>query len=142
MSKAYIAKPLRELVSQQARQRCGYCLTQAAIVGTPMQIDHIIPESLGGQTEETNLWLACSLCNDHKNDRIAALDPETGEFVRLFDPRREYWHEHFAWSASGEQVFGLTATGRATVIALNLNRPSLVRSRRLWVSAGWHPPMD
>jgi 5-methylcytosine-specific restriction endonuclease McrA len=106
VSKAYISKALRELVSQQARQRRGYCLTQEAIVGTSMEIDHIIPESLGGLTEEANLWLACSLCNDHKNDRIAALDPETGELVRLFDPRRQYWHEHFAWNASGEQVLG------------------------------------
>ena len=142
MSKTYIPKALRERVSQQARHRCGYCLTQEAIVGTPMEIDHIIPESLGGQTEEINLWLACSLCNDHKNDRIAALDLETGEFVRIFDPRHQDWHEHFMWNANGEQILGLTPTGRATIIALDLNRPLLVRSRRLWVVAGWHPPID
>lgn len=126
MSKTYIAKALRELVSQQAQHRCGYCLSQEAVVGMPMELDHIIPEALGGQTEEANLWLACSLCNDHKGDRIAALDPETGEFVRLFDPRREDWHDHFRWSATAEQVLGLTATGRATIIGLNLNRPTLV----------------
>jgi hypothetical protein len=123
VSKAYISKALRQIVSQQAWQRCGYCLTQEALVGTPMEVDHIIPESLGGQTEEANLWLACSLCNDHKNDRIAALDPETGEYVRLFDPRRQQWHEHFMWSVNGEQILGLTATGRATAVALQLNRP-------------------
>lgn len=38
-----------------ARYRCGYCQTAEAIVGTPMEIDHIIPESLGGLTEEDNL---------------------------------------------------------------------------------------
>ena len=123
MSKAYISKALRQIVAQQAWQRCGYCLTQEAIVGTPMEVDHIIPESLGGQTEEANLWLACLLCNDHKNDRIAALDPETGEYVGLFDPRRQQWHEHFMWSVNGEQILGLTATGRATAVALQLNRP-------------------
>lgn len=142
MSKTYIAKALRELVSREARQRCGYCLSQEVIVGTPMELDHIIPESLGGLTEESNLWLACSLCNDHKGDRIGALDPETSEFVRLFDPRRQEWYEHFVWNATAEQILGLTATGRATVIALNLNRPALVRARRLWLAAGWHPPID
>lgn len=142
MSKTRISRALRDLVSQQALQRCGYCQTQEAVVGTPMEIDHIIPESLGGQTEETNLWLACSLCNDHKSDRIAAIDPETGELMRLFDPRHQDWHQHFEWNGSAEQILGLTATGRATVIALSLNRPSLVRSRRLWVMAGWHPPID
>ena len=89
MSKSYISKALRERVTRQARQRCGYCLTQEAIVGTPMELDHILPEALGGLTEEENLWLACSLCNDSKGDRVAGLDPATGEVVRIFNPRRE-----------------------------------------------------
>ena len=49
MSKAYIAKAIRERVTTQARHRCGYCLTQERVVGTPMEIDHIIREALGGQ---------------------------------------------------------------------------------------------
>ena len=142
MSKAYITKSLRERVSAQADYRCGYCLTQERIVGTPMEIDQIIPEALGGQTEEDNLWLACSLCNDHKGDKIAALDPESGEVVRLFDPRRQIWAEHFAWTPAGDRILGLTPTGRATVAALNLNRSSLVLARQAWVSVGWHPPVD
>lgn len=142
MSRSYIPKVLRERVSSEARRRCGYCLTQERVVGTPMEIDHIIPEALGGQTEADNLWLACSLCNDHKGDKIAALDPERGEIVRLFDPRRQVWGEHFAWTASGDRVIGLTATGRATVAALNLNRASLVRARQAWAMVGWHPPED
>lgn len=142
MTRTYIGKELRERVAVQARYRCGYCLTTEAIVGTPMEFDHLIPESLGGLTEEANLWLACSLCNDSKNNRIAALDLDTGKVVRLFDPRRQPWIEHFRWSDEGECILGLTPTGRATVVALNLNRPSLVRARRLWVSVGWHPPRD
>ncbi|MEW5941189.1 MAG: HNH endonuclease signature motif containing protein [Chloroflexota bacterium] len=142
MSETRIPKALRRLVSEQAKYRCGYCLTSEHIVGAPMEIDHLIPESLGGLTEEENLWLACSLCNDHKADRIAALDPETGEVVRLFNPRFQDWNAHFAWSETGESIFGRTATGRATVLALNLNRPSLVRPRQLWVIAGWHPPSE
>ena len=142
MSTTYIPRALRERVAQQARYRCGYCLTQEAVVGTPMEIDHIIPEALGGMTEESNLWLACSLCNDHKGDRIAALDPDSGEIVRLFDPRRQIWSEHFAWTPQGDVILGLTPQGRATVVALNLNRPVLVRARRAWVMVGWHPPTD
>jgi 5-methylcytosine-specific restriction endonuclease McrA len=71
-----------------------------------MEIGHIVPVSLGGPPEETNLWLACSLCNDHKSDRIAALDPETDEIVRFFNPRLEDWQEHFAWSSDGERIVG------------------------------------
>jgi hypothetical protein len=107
-----------------------------------MELDHLIPVSLGGPTVEENLWLACSLCNDHKSDRIAALDPLSGELVRLFDPRRQLWSEHFAWTAGGDRIVGQTAVGRATVVALNLNRPALVTARRAWVAVGWHPPLD
>ena len=142
MSEAYIPKALREKVSSQAQRRCGYCLTTEAVVGTPMEIDHLIPQSLGGLTEEDNLWLACSLCNDHKGDRIAALDPTTDEIVRLFNPRHQAWREHFAWTAEGDRIVGLTPAGRATVVALNLNRPSLVKARQAWVTVGWHPPQD
>jgi hypothetical protein len=115
---------------------------QERVVGTPMEIEHIVPESLGGRTEEENLWLSCSLCNEHKGSRVAARDPDTGEIVALFHPRRQDWTEHFAWSADCTRITGRTPTGRATVIALSLNRASLVRSRRVWVRAGLHPPRD
>jgi hypothetical protein len=117
-----------------------YCLTQEAVVGTPMQVDHIVPESLGGPTEEDNLWLACGLCNAHKGDRVVAVDAETGEVVRLYNPRTQRWTEHFAWSAEGDRIVGHTPTGRATAGALQLNRASLLVARRAWISAGWHPP--
>lgn len=107
-----------------------------------MEIDHIIPQSLGGPTEEENLWLACSLCNDHKGNQVAALDPLTGDLVRLFDPRRQDWNKHFAWTDRGDRALGLTSIGRATVVALKLNRLSLVRARQAWVAVGWHPPKD
>ena len=107
-----------------------------------MEIDHIVPEALGGLTEADNLWLACSLCNDHKGDKIAALDPERREIVRLFDPRRQAWTDHFPWTTIGDRVIGLTPSGRARVVALKLNRSSLVRARQAWVSVGWHPPTD
>lgn len=138
----YIPKELRDKIATQAQRRCGYCLTSEAIVGTPMEIDHLIPQSLGGLTEEDNLWLACSLCNDHKNNRIAALDPLSGEIVRLFDPRHQKWDEHFEWDDDGTHVKGLTPIGRATVIALHLNRPSLVKARQAWIIADWHPPKE
>jgi hypothetical protein len=107
-----------------------------------MEMDHLIPEALGGLTEEDNLWLACSLCNDHKGQRIVALDPETGEVVRLFDPRHQVWREHFRWTAGATRIIGLTPEGRATVSTLSLNRPALVAAREAWVSVEWHPPKD
>jgi hypothetical protein len=107
-----------------------------------MELEHIVPESLGGKTEEINLWLACPLCNAHKADRIVARDPRSGRVVRLFNPRRQIWANHFDWSPDGDLVVGRTATGRATVAALHLNRAALVAARRAWITVGWHPPGD
>lgn len=142
MSRSYIGRALREQVTSEARHRCGYCLTSARIIGTPMEIDHIIPESLGGPTARENLWLACSMCNDHKGNRIAASDPHTGEVVRLFNPRQQVWLDHFGWNTDGALIIGKTPTGRATIAAVRLNRAELVEARRGWVIAGWHPPED
>jgi 5-methylcytosine-specific restriction endonuclease McrA len=138
----YVPRALRERVAAQAKHRCGYCLTTEAMVGAPMEIEHIVPRSLGGLTTEENLWLACPLCNEHKGNRIVALDVVTDQIVPLFNPRRQTWSEHFAWTPEGDRIVGLTAIGRATVIALNLNRPALVKARQAWVAAGWHPPKD
>lgn len=107
-----------------------------------MEIDYLLPEARGGRTEEQNLWLACSGCNGHKGDRTAARDPMTRETVRLFNPRHDRWTEHFAWTATSDQIVGMTPIGRATVVALKLNRPLLVRARQLWVRMGVHPPAD
>ncbi|MEW5985546.1 MAG: HNH endonuclease [Chloroflexota bacterium] len=89
-----------------------------------------------------NLCLACWSCNLIKQKQIAAVDPDSGEVTRLFHPNTQKWSEHFAWADDGLIIVGLTPTGRATVKALKLNRGRLVRSRRLWIQAGWHPPHD
>ncbi len=142
MSREHIPADLRRRVAEQSRHRCGYCLSAEVIVGAVMELDHLTPAALGGDTVEDNLWLACSACNNHKNDRIAAPDPETGAPVPLFNPRRQVWAEHFAWAHGGIRVTGLTPTGRATVAALQLNRLVLVAARQRWVAVGWHPPAD
>lgn len=142
MSGKYIRKALRELVIKRARNRCEYCQTQSYPTAMPMEVDHIIPLAMQVLTEENNLCLACTYCNDTKNDRIVGLDPEIGEYVTLFNPRNQQWKDHFEWSTNGEFILGLTQTGRATILTLNPNRLALVEARRLWIKAGWHPPID
>lgn len=142
MTKKYVPKALRKLVLERARNRCEYCLSQGDLTAIPMEIDHIFPEALEGLTREDNLCLACSYCNDSKHKRNNAPDPVSGEVVSLFNPRTQIWSEHFAWSEKGDEVLGLTPTGRATVVALRLNRFELFKARRAWVKAGWHPPQD
>ena len=142
MSKTYIPKALRRKVYAQGRARCGYCLTQEDNTGAELDVDHIIPEAAGGETKEANLWLACTKCNEYKGDQFEAPDPQSGEIVPLFNPRTQEWSAHFAWTPEKDIIVGQTTIGRATVVALKLNRDSLVRARRRWVTVGWHPPKD
>lgn len=107
-----------------------------------MTVDHIIPSAAGGTTTEDNLWLACRRCNESKGIQIKAADPLTGNVVNLFNPRKQDWHEHFEWSENGTKIIGKTPEGRATVFALKMNNIEIVTARRMWVSAGWWPPLD
>lgn len=137
-----VPEEVRARVRAQAGDRCGYCLSPQRLVLGWLEIEHIVPKAAGGSDDEENLWLACRLCNNFKGTQTDGTDPETGGRVPLFNPRRERWSDHFAWSEDGTHVLGRTATGRATVLALQLNNLIAVLVRRQWVAAGWHPPRD
>lgn len=142
MTHPHVSPDLRHQVAEDAGHRCGYCLSDEVLTGIPLTIDHVIPIAAGGPTTRDNLWLACRPCNEFKGAQTHAEEPETGGMVPLFHPRAQDWRDHFAWSADKTHIIGLTPTGRATVTALQLNRPMLVRARRRWILAGWHPPSE
>lgn len=58
----------------------------------------------------------------------------------LFNPRQQVWREHFSWLRDGTVLEGLTACGRATKAALQINADVMQNVRYNWVKAGWHPP--
>lgn len=105
-----------------------------------MVVDHIIPESQGGETAFDNLCFSCRRCNEFKGATTQSIDPLTGEIHSLFHPRRQQWGIHFEWDMSGTRIVGLTAVGRATIIALKMNNEVITTARRRWVGVGWHPP--
>jgi 5-methylcytosine-specific restriction endonuclease McrA len=142
MSITYIPAELRRQVRADAGRHCGYCLSAEMITGIPLEIEHTIPESLGGKTVRENLWLACHSCNKFKGNRIQFVDPLTKKMVPFFNPRTQNWHKHFHWSFDGTLIVGDTPYGRATIEALQLNNEYVVEARRVWVIAGWHPLTD
>lgn len=102
-----------------------------------MHVDHIDPY---GDSTLDNLCLACGNCNLSKARATSASDPETGEVVLLFNPRRQSWSEHFEWTPDGTRLKGLTPVGRVTIERLKINQDRVVDARVLWVFAGVHPP--
>ena len=119
----------RNLVRQRADNRCEYCLLRQEYSHMAHHIEHIVAKQHGGSDDLDNLALACHRCNLCKGPNLTSVDMETGRIVPLFHPRRDRWTEHFAWS--GPRIEGLTATGRATVLALGMND-----ARRLDLRAG------
>jgi hypothetical protein len=73
-----------------------------------------------GRCEYCQSW---SGCNGRKYNKMAVADPVDGQMAPLFNPRQQPWPEHFCWSDDYTRVIGVTATGRATVEALGMNRP-------------------
>ncbi|MCI0692744.1 HNH endonuclease [candidate division KSB1 bacterium] len=110
------------------------------LIGDRLQVDHIIPKAAGGATSDGNLCLACSACNRFKRHQTRARDPITGQLVRLFNPNKQNWFEHFRWSDDGILIIGRTSCGRATIVALNLNNLRKIRARKIWIRFNEHPP--
>lgn len=137
-----ISTKTRERVRRRAGNRCEYCQSHQDDTMGWLEIDHIIPRGRGGSNNEDNLCLSCDFCNQHKWAKVDGIDPLSKHRVHLFNPRKQLWKEHFAWSEDGAILVGLTAVGRATVATLQMNDPLAVTVRRKWVRAGYHPPKN
>ena len=100
-------------------------------------IDHIKPQAAGGTTDLENLALACPHCNAFKWTAAESADPDSGEMVPLFDPRRQIWAEHFEWPATQTgELIGKSPTGRATIQALRINDADMIELRLLLMELG------
>jgi hypothetical protein len=127
-------RELVQFVHQRAAFRCEYCHFPARFAGLNFQIDHVIPEKHGGVTVVDNLALICFYCNSYKGPNLSGIDPQTQETVVLFNPRRDFWSDHFEWE--GPVLSGRTPRGRATIGVLRMNDPAAVALRKLFLRGG------
>jgi hypothetical protein len=134
-----VPEELSRAVRARADGRCQYCLMHESLQGATFHIEHVIPQSKGGRSDLENLVLACPGCNLHKASRIQVIDPATGRHAQLFHPILQLWPEHFR--LSGYQIEALTAVGRATIEALNLNHSRRQRIREVEEVFGLYPPV-
>ncbi|MEB3343156.1 HNH endonuclease signature motif containing protein [Okeania sp.] len=140
MSENRVTTQQRKIIIERAKNCFEYCLIQARFAMQSFSIEHIIPQSKGGKTTLENLALACQGCNNHKYNKTEWRDPINNNFVGLYNPRQQVWHDHFIWNENFTIVIGLTPTGRATIEALKLNREGVVNLRQVLYSVGEHPP--
>ena len=131
---------VQEAVRFRAGHRCEYCHAPEQWQYVEFTMEHLIPIAAGGTSTIENLALACFACNRRKWDRRTGIDPDAGGEYQLFNPRVDRWNDHFAWSADGLTIVGVTSAGRVTVSMLDLNRERLKRIRAADLEVGRHPP--
>jgi hypothetical protein len=130
---------LRRLVRQRAGSRCEYCrLHETDLPLFPFHAEHIIAEKHGGADDVDNLAWSCHLCNLCKSSNLTGIDPKTGRIVALFHPRRQKWARHFQWD--GPVLVGRTASGRATIMVMNINLEHRVQLREFLIAVHRFPP--
>jgi len=129
------------LVRKRAHDICEYCRLPQSSQEATFHVDHIQPIAADGATAAGNLALACVTCSLRKAARTQARDPRTRTLVPLFHPRKDGWAEHFQWTR-GWRLVGRTPKGRATIVALGMNRPAIVAIRCALAALGRFPPPD
>lgn len=135
----HVSDDLRRFVERRAAERCEYCHAPQLLANSPFHNEHIVPSSRGGIDDADNLALGCNACNLAKGTRIDGVDPNGGEVIPLFHPRRARWDEHFVWAEDGITLLGRTAIGAMTISALNMNGFRQMRARPFWHRLGLFP---
>lgn len=118
---------LREFVRERAGQRCEYCRLPQTFSELRFHIEHVIPRQHQGGDTADNLALACPACNLHKGTNLTGVEPDTGQVISLFHPRRDRWEEHFVFE--GVRIVGRTPKGRTTAWLLDVNDATSLRIR-------------
>lgn len=129
-----LSDELRQQVIDRADNRCEYCLLPQTAAFHRHEPDHIVPRQHGGETDESNLALACMRCNRYKGPNVGSIDPLTGKLVSFFNPRIHDWNDHF--ELEGAIIRPLTPEGRVTVKILRLNDEQRVIERMRLLESG------
>jgi len=148
---------IRQIVRLRARDACEYCLGPTT---GQYQIDHVIPEARwldyragrlsnamdlapgrSGPNHIANFAWCCPFCNQGKRQRVVyRIGSQT---IRLYDPRRDMWPEHFAFMNNYLFVVGITPIGIVTQRAVRFNDGGLdgpLGTRHDNILAGLYPP--
>lgn len=126
-------------VALWAGHRCEYCHAPEAVFNLPLEVEHIVPVSRGGEDTAANWALARRACNLYKAAYVSGRDPESDTVVRLFHPREDRWEDQFQVAPESGEIVGRTPIGRATIARLGLNSAAQVAARQQWMRLGLFP---
>jgi hypothetical protein len=91
-----VSKRLRYEILRRDNHACRYC--GATAPGVKLNVDHVIPTSLGGSDKPDNLVTACADCNSGKTSSMPNAEPVTDvdqdTFRQVVTQRQEDLTEH------------------------------------------------
>jgi len=134
VSRPYISQELRRMVAKRADFLCEYCLISELDRSSRYQVEQIISLKHGGSTTEDNLAYSCVFCNLNKGTDLGSIVWRTGELVRFFNPRRDFWGEHFRLDDNAIQP--LTDIGEVTARILDFNNDERILERQELITVG------
>ncbi|MCP2727839.1 HNH endonuclease [Limnofasciculus baicalensis] len=137
MVRPYISEEVRRLVAKRADYLCEYCLIAEAERSSRFQVDHIISVKHGGSTTAENLAYACIFCNLQKGTDLGSINWKTGELVRFFNPRRDFWADHFQLAEA--RIQPLTDIGEVTEQILEFNSNERILERQSLIGVSRYP---
>lgn len=132
-----IPDTLRKAVADRSSNRCEYCRRLEIDSFIKFQVDHIISRKHRGQTILENLAYACAICNGNKGSDIGTILHDKDIFIRLFNPRKDDWFDHF--EVAEGLIYSKTDIGQATILVLNLNEVNRILERLDLIEAGLFP---
>jgi hypothetical protein len=135
-----VSEALRQRVAERADFLCEYCLLSEADGYFRFQVDYIISRKHGGQTSMENLAFACPACNRFKGSDLGTISVHTRELTRFFNPRTDFWPEHFRLVAS--RIDPLTEIAAGTVRILELNNIDRVVEREALIELDRYPSLS
>lgn len=137
MDRPYLNKELRRLVADRADYLCEYCLIHEKDTVLGCSVDHIISIKHGGSSGVDNLAYCCVFCNRFKGSDIGSIILETKEFIRFYNPRWDYWGEHFHLNDC--RIEPLTNIGEVTTRILGFNDQPRLLERQILISKKRYP---
>ncbi|MCZ7644808.1 MAG: HNH endonuclease [Planctomycetota bacterium] len=132
-----IGAEVRRLVAARARGLCEYCLIHELDTFFGCEIDHIVSRKHGGTANPENLAYACMFCNRYKGTDLGSRLENRIELIRLFNPRSDWWSEHFA--IIGAEIVPRTDIGSVTCTILRMNDTERLLEREALRNAGMYP---
>ena len=132
-----IPEALRRAVAVRARYKCEYCRRPEMDSFIRYQSDHIISRKHGGKTILENLAHACPICNNAKGSDLSTILEDEANLIRLFNPRKDDWFEHF--DIEDGVIVPKTDVAEGTIKLLKLNEVNRILERLDLIAAGLFP---